>query len=232
VDATSGMEPCSATYSGPDSEHAELVGTCRDRAGNAATLTVPLRYEATPPALKVRASAGDGTVSLRWRSNTRVQVVRSPGVRGVHASRLYEGASGAFTDTRSRNGVRYTYTLSATNGAGNVTEHSISVTPGPRLLAPAENAPVTAPPLLRWTPVRGASYYNVQLFGARKLLSIWPARSSLQLSRAWRFLGREYRLAPGRYTWYVWPGFGPFSAARYGARIGHRSFVVHSRPVG
>src|SRR5262249_48768726 len=36
TDATSGMEPCSATYAGPDSSHAHLIGSCRDRAGDAA----------------------------------------------------------------------------------------------------------------------------------------------------------------------------------------------------
>ena len=86
LDGTSGAEPCSATYAGPDSTSARLVGSCRDRAGNVATLGASLRYEAAPPPLSVGASAGDGTVSLRWRSNTNVEVARSPGVRGPHAS--------------------------------------------------------------------------------------------------------------------------------------------------
>jgi hypothetical protein len=103
---------------------------------------------------------------------------------------------------------------------------SITITPGPRLLAPAANARLSTPPLLRWTSVKGATYYNVQLYRGHKLLSAWPVSPSLQLTRAWRYGGAEQRLAPGRYTWYVWPGFGAFGAARYGPLIGHRTFIM------
>ncbi len=55
--------------------------------------------------------------------------------------------------------------------------------------------------MLAWTPVRGATYYNVQLFhGGGKVLSMWPAHARLQLPRAWRFKGHHYRLRPGRYA--------------------------------
>ena len=128
--------------------------------------------------------------------------------------------------------MRYTYTLKAKNRAGNVTKRSISLVPGPRLLAPATNALLTTAPLLRWTPVKGASYYNVQLFRGQKLLSAWPAHSSLQLNRAWRFAGIEHRLAAGRYSWYVWPGYGAIGAARYGSPIGHSTFIVRSSSSG
>jgi hypothetical protein len=232
LDATSGAEPCSATYAGPDSASARLLGSCRDRAGNVATVGVSLRYEATPPPFSVGASAGDGTVSLRWRSNTNVEIARSPGVRGPHASTLYSGSSGSFTDNHARDGVRYTYTLRAKGRAGNVAKRSISLVPGPRLLAPAPNARLTTPPLLRWTPVKGATYYNVQLYRGQKLLSVWPVHSSLQLNRVWRFAGIEHRLAAGRYSWYVWPGYGAIGETRYGPLIGHRTFIIHSSASG
>jgi hypothetical protein len=228
TDAMSGMEPCSATYAGPDDTSAEVTGTCHDRAGNLATFAAGLHYQSTPPPLTARASAGDGMVALRWRASTSVAVVRSPGLRGPAASKLYEGAAGSFTDRHPRNGERYTYTLTAKDRAGNRSSRTFAVTPGPRLLAPAANERVTAAPLLRWTPVKGAGYYNVQLYRGRKLLSIWPVRSSLQLNRVWRYAGNEYKLTPGRYSWYVWPGLGRFAAARYGPLIGHRTFVVQS----
>ena len=81
--------------------------------------------------------------------------------------------------------------------------------------------------MLTWTPVRGATYYNVQLYrqGA-KVLSMWPAHARLQLPRNWRFDGHRYRLRPGRYRWFVWPGFGKRSAGRYGHRIGAGTFVA------
>ena len=61
--------------------------------------------------------------------------------------------------------------------------------------------------MLRWTPVRGARYYNVQLFRkGRKILSAWPRRAHFQLERRWRFKGRKRKLADGDYRWIVWPG--------------------------
>ena len=58
------------------------------------------------------------------------------------------------------------------------------------------------------------------------MLSAWPRRASLQLKQEWRFRGKRRRMKPGEYRWYVWPGDGPRSANRYGARIGRRSFTV------
>ena len=129
---------------------------------------------------------------------------------------------------RVSNGVRYTYTITARDQAGNSSVRSVVVTPGPQLLSPAPNARLTDPPMLAWTPVRGATYYNVQLYSGdpRKVLSLWPAHASLQLKRTWRFDGRRYRLRPGRYRWFVWPGFGKRSAGRYGNRIGSGTFIV------
>jgi hypothetical protein len=94
---------------------------------------------------------------------------------------------------------------------------------------PRANAVVSAkrPLVLRWARVRGARYYNVQLHrGARKVLSAWPSRPRLRLKRRWSYAGKLYRLRPGRYVWYVWPGYGRRSAARYGELLGRRTFRV------
>jgi RTX calcium-binding nonapeptide repeat (4 copies) len=95
-----------------------------------------------------------------------------------------------------------------------------------RLLAPPDDAVVSRPPVLRWSAVSAATYYNVQLWrGNRKVLSRWPARPRLQLGRSWRFHGRWYSLSPARYRWYVWPGY------RWG--YGHyrrRDFIVGRPP--
>jgi hypothetical protein len=75
--------------------------------------------------------------------------------------------------------------------------------------------------------VRGARYYNLQLWRrGRKILSVWPARPRYQLKRRWRYGGRSWRLGPGRYRWFVWPGFGPRPKADYGRRIGPGRFRV------
>src|SRR5919108_496835 len=135
---------------------------------------------------------------------------------------------------------RHSFTVRAADRAGNVE-------PGPptarwsvtgvvrrvaasALFAPAAGARVTRPPLLRWRPVRRATYYNVQLYRAgRKLLSTWPRRTKLQLRSSWRFAGQQQRLTPGTYRWYVWPGYGPAAARKYGRMLGTSTFVVTGR---
>ena len=83
------------------------------------------------------------------------------------------------------------------------------------------------PPLLRWKRVRRATYYNVQLYRkGRKVLTRWPRRASLQLRRRWRYGGKPRYLAPGRYRWYVWPGYGRRSAHKYGRLLGKSHFTV------
>jgi hypothetical protein len=96
------------------------------------------------------------------------------------------------------------------------------------LIAPAAGAVIRAGrrPLLRWTPVPGASYYNVQLFRGGKILSVWTSQPQYRLALRWRHDGRRYRLRRGDYHWIVWPGFGPRSRADYGRRIGRRTFEV------
>ena len=105
----------------------------------------------------------------------------------------------------------------------------------PLLYAPANGTAVTAPPLLRWTGVAGATYYNVQLFRARsaqaaqagtKILSAWPTRPQIALASTWKYAGQTQRLTPGTYVWFAWPGFGAKSANRYGPALGQSTFVV------
>lgn len=75
--------------------------------------------------------------------------------------------------------------------------------------------------------MRGARYYNLQLWRrGRKILSVWPARPRYQLKGRWKFGGGSWRLEPGRYRWFVWPGFGPRSKADYGRRLGPGRFRV------
>jgi hypothetical protein len=237
TDSTSGIAGCStSTYSGPNSAVASVTGSCTDRAGNVATMPTSVHYDATPPPLALSASPGDQVVGLHWRSGAEpapiasFNVVRTPGLDGHRSSVLYRGRSGALTDSRVRNGVRYRYVVTASDEAGNVTTQTLSVTPGPRLLSPSLGARLSAPPLLHWTRVRRASYYNVQLYRLGKVLSTWPAGTRLQLALRWSFEGKHYRLTPGRYRWYVWPGFGRRSTARYGPLVGSGTFTITTSP--
>lgn len=231
--AFSGIASCtSSTYSGPSSPTASVAGTCTDNAGKTVGTSLGLEYDDTPPSLSVATDPADRSVALAWQAGgdvapvASVDVVRAPGLSNAQASTVYRGDSGTFADTRVRDGVRYTYTVTATDQAGNATAREVAVMPGPRLLSPVSNALLSQAPMLSWTPVHGARYYNVQLYRGRKVLSTWPVHARLQLHRTWRFEGHRYRLRPGRYRWYVWPGFGRLAAAHYGRRIGSGTFVV------
>jgi hypothetical protein len=86
---------------------------------------------------------------------------------------------------------------------------------------------VSAPPRLSWRTLKGATYYNVQLFrGKKKVLSAWPHGNHLQLKATWKYRGHRLGLKPGSYHWYVWPGLGGRTAQHYGRMIGRSSFRV------
>jgi hypothetical protein len=230
ADGLSGLAGCDPlAYAGPEDSAAAVVQpVCRDVAGNVGSRVFTIPYDDSAPALKrIKTRPGDRIVRFNWAAADadKVRVMRSPGRGGDERTELHDGPGNALVDAHVRNGRRYEYRFIAVDQAGNVSSRMVGVVPGPRLLSPDGNARVDEPPRLRWTPVRGADYYNVQLFrGDRKVLSTWPTRSRLQLRRAWRYLG-ERRLEPGRYRWIVWPGEGPRSANDYGPRIGRRSFV-------
>jgi hypothetical protein len=73
---------------------------------------------------------------------------------------------------------------------------------------------------LTWRARPKVKYYNLQLFrNGRKILSAWPTVAHYTLKPSWRYRGHTYKLAAGRYRWYVWPGYGPRSAHRYGRLV-------------
>jgi hypothetical protein len=233
TDNLSGLDQCPPALVAPSlaSAAAPFAGTCTDRAGNVASRVFTLPYDATPPSVPVvTPHPGDGAVRLvvHAAADTAVlRISRTPGLHGARRSTLYEGRPAGLTDSRVGNGRRYRYVVTAIDEARNAARRHLAVTPGPRLLGPSGGATVAAPPRLEWTRVRHARYYNVQLFrGGRKVLSSWPTRAALQLRATWRFGGHGVRLTPGRYRWYVWPGFGPRRERRFGALVGSRHFLV------
>jgi hypothetical protein len=227
-DGLSGLAGCDqAAYAGPDSAAASIVATCRDMAGNLATRAFPLQYDATAPDLTtLDAETGDRLVQLSWPGVATAKAQRRPGLRGARTTTLRAQADG-LNDLRVRNGVRYRYVVTVADEAGNTSKRTIAAVPGPHLLQPLGGITLAAPPLLRWTPVRGARYYNVQLFrDGKKILSAWPRKPRLQLERRWRFAGDRRRLTEGDYRWFVWPGEGARADRGYGDRIGARRFTV------
>jgi hypothetical protein len=230
TDGMSGIASCSsAGYSGPDNPAGSLAGSCKDKAGNVGHGSFPLKYDSTPPTLvKLTAAAGNRTLDLAWVASpdTRlVDVSRSSSAPGVKAGLVYSGTSASFRDTRLKVGAHYQYTVTAVDQAGNRVSQTLAVTATGALLAPAPAQSVSRPPVLRWAPVRRAAYYNVQLVRGKKILSSWPATNHLRIPASWVFQGHHYRLRRGVYRWYVWPGFGVRSKARYGSVLGGSSFV-------
>jgi ribosomal protein L35AE/L33A/disulfide oxidoreductase YuzD len=192
--------------------------------------------------------AGDGKVTMSWRNPRdadfrRVSVVRITPGKTVKRQTVFQGTGRTVTDRRVKNGTTYRYRITTVDQSGNVSAGlERKVTPLPKLFGPLANAILTAPPTLQWLAVKGATYYNVQLWriggtgsqaaAARrptKVLSAWPGKPRYRLARTWRFEGRSYRLAPGRYKWYVWPGLGKRAANKYGPVVGESSFTVKAK---
>src|SRR5437762_3404064 len=170
-DSGSGLDGCSAgSYDGPASDSASLTGTCKDRAGNSASDSVSLKYDATPPTVsQVTAAPGNGTVTLHWTisPDSSVTVTRSAAKKGSADTTVYHGTGETFTDTKLTNGLRYRYSISVVDQAGNKAEAGATATPL-ALSVPRQGTRLTKPPNLTWSKVVGASYYNVQLFQGGK----------------------------------------------------------------
>jgi hypothetical protein len=233
TDAASGVEAClTVSYSGPDTTSGSFSGTCQDYAGNtSAPQTHTFKYDATAPTVaRATVEAGSKVATLSWRPAPGAKsyaVVRSPGRKGAKQSTVYRGTATHFVDRRVKNGVKYRYRVIGYDAAGNAAVAALVARPRPPLHLPRAGAHVKSPPLLAWEAVEKATFYNLQLFqGSEKVLSVWPARNRFRLQETWAFDGRLRALTPGRYRWYIWPGFGDKQKARFKARLGGSSFVV------
>jgi hypothetical protein len=230
TDATSQIASCTqATYAGPDSPNTSVSGSCSDNAGNQTAASYALKYDATPPTVtSFRVAPGNRKAKLDWnvKDASSIRVVRTPGLKGAAQSVVFsgQGSTKGFTDRKLQPGRQYQYSLTATDVAANQTAKALAFLARGALLFPAPSAQVTKPPYLVWAPKRGASYYNVTLTRGRRVFSAWPVKARLQLPRAWKYRGRSYKLRPGTYSWFVWPGYGSLSAGRYGKMLGGSTF--------
>ena len=171
-----------------------------------------------------RASAGSAPATSSKSSS-----LRSPGINGAKSTIVYRGNGAAFVDKTVKAGIRYRYEISVADLAGNVTTKAVmaeaaGAKKSTALLAPATGSVVKAPPLLRWKAVKGATFYNVQLYrNGRKLLSTWPGAAKLKLARTWTYGGKRYRLATGRLQVVRLgrPGHARETRLRKGARLEH-----------
>jgi hypothetical protein len=233
-DATSGIAGCtSLTYSGPDAGTGSVSGGCTDNAGNTSSSAFSFRYDATAPALSgVSVDSRAESDLLRWKSTSPTDTTMIRRVaRGAKADRtVFHGSGAAFTDKKIKANVEYRYLVRSFDEAGNSSKE-IAVVALPKVvtLGQAQYVPrAEDQPILRWPGVRGAGYYHVQLFRrGKRILAAWPRTPELSLRQTWKWQGRRYRLAPGRYRWYAWAGFGPRDAANY-KLLGKADFVVTS----
>ena len=233
ADSTSGLAGCSepARYAGPDVAQASVTGTCRDRAGNSAEAKLAFQYDATAPKLAVvKAKLDRGVARLDWERAgdvVRVEIVRAPGINGAKSTTVYQGNGAAFVDRTVKPGIGYRYLVSVADLAGNVAQKAVTTSKPSALLGPAPGAVVRTPPVLRWKPVKGATFYNVQLYrNGVKVLSTWPPKAVLKLGRSWTYAGKRQRLLPGTYRWYVWGAKGTRARPTYGRALGTSTFVV------
>jgi hypothetical protein len=231
-DATSGIASCSATtYSGPDKASAPISGGCTDIAGNVAPAPVSINYDATPPVLsKASVDSRNGADVVSWKSSSPSDTaVVQRWQRGTKSRPVvFRGAGGSFMDKKVAAGLEYTYAVQTFDEAGNASKRVLVA--GLAKIVTMRKLPyiprVADQPILRWGVVKGARYYNVQLYrGSKRVYAAWPTTNKLGLPAAWRWNGKRHRLSPGKYRWYVWAGFGARSFARY-RTVGSAQFVV------
>jgi hypothetical protein len=83
---------------------------------------------------------------------------------------------------------------------------------------------------LRWNAVAGATYYNLILWrDGTRILDLWPTTPRAVVPTTSVNHGPRSRLSPGRYLWFVYPGFGPKPARHYGALAGSGVLVVQPK---
>jgi hypothetical protein len=73
--------------------------------------------------------------------------------------------------------------------------------------------------VLHWRPVKGAVYYNVQVFdGRRRLVLAWPRQPRLRVPARLLRAGRSY-------DWYAWPAYGSYAHPRFGPALASARLV-------
>lgn len=237
TDALSGLAACDnpVVYKGPDRAKANVEGKCRDVAGNVSgAAQLGFRYDGTAPSLRgLTVDTGDGfakiTVSVAADASM-IEIARVPGLKGSKRTVVYRGRARTFTDRKVKNGVKYWYAVRALDEAGNDMLKAVSALPRLPVFAPKLGSVVSGPPLVAWTPVRKARFYNLQVYvGSTKVFTTWLTQTRYRLPRAWQFEGAQRELVAGRYRVLIWPAFGTRSKPRYGKLLGTTSFVIRHR---
>jgi hypothetical protein len=230
--------------------------TATDSHGNTATTSFPVTVVApgsaapprspptappatTPPAARDLVPPGEvanlrvestQVVRLSWQVPSDPDFDHSEVIRSdaddTSQTTVFRGSGSTVTDRDVKAGRTYRYIVSTLDRAGNRSKR-ISATASTVLmpLAPRDGAMVRRPPTLVWRPPSAGTTTSSSFSTLRRFE---PGRPALVFSctKAWRFSGRNYKLRPGTYSWFVWSGLGPRSGTEYGPQLG----VGRSRP--
>ena len=236
--ATDTFVPCandtSQSYTGLQEGAYGFTVQATNGIGNISQKSFSWTIDRTKPAAvaRFRALARDKVVRLEWKQPIdvdydHVRILRKRVGTGFWKTIATRDSATALKDTAVQNDVRYRYRIQSVDQAGNASA-SVEVNGRPsKIYSPVFGAIRRSPPLIDWTRVRNATYYNVQVWrNGQKVLSRWPLRSSTRLRSHWAFAGRTFSFTSGHYVVYAWPGFGRKASARYGGLLGWTAFEV------
>ena len=238
-----------ATTKGCDGQHllTDTVGTtltciASDLSGDSVSRTVTVHIDQTPPTAVVATPARPPDVSPFYTAPLPISWSATDPTSGIATctTLTYAGPDGpavAPTGTcRDRAGnvsapLPFTFGYNTTPPAPVLTVAPIAsqaVATGTSVTPTKTKAKAKAKrPTLTWRARPNVKYYNLQLFrNGRKILSAWPTVAHYTLKPSWRYHGHPYKLTAGRYRWYVWPGYGPRAAHRYGRLLAKGAVTV------
>ena len=234
TDATSGIAACTAPtrYAGPDLPKAAVVGACRDAAGNAAEAGQAFQYDATAPKLPVAKAEVEKGVRRSSGSARRTPCSSSSSARLASTAGRRPSSIEA-TARASPTGPSATASATATRSGratwrGTWSQKAVTANVDlPALYRPAAGAVVHAPLVLSWEAVKGATFYNVQLYRNKvKVLTFWPRDADLP-HRQDVALRRQAPAARAGQVRLVRLGReGDRAKPQYGKLLGSNSFVV------
>ena len=204
-------------------------------AGSSAALAIPAAADTTPPKAPtaVKGVVSSSLVTLSWK-NPKADLAKVVVVwNATRAPRSASDGTSVYKGTGSKVAVKLSklpagkkvhFAVFALDRAGNASRAASAMVsvPASTPLSVAPGGKLSGSPALSWKPVKGATYYNVQVFagsGTTKRVAIaWPVGTSYVLPAADLVKGTSY-------TWYVWPGIGAKAAAKYGTLIGKQTFT-------
>jgi large repetitive protein len=203
--------------------------------GQTATISIPSTTDKTPPKAPtaLHALLANGQINLTWKnpkSDLATITVVWNSKRAPRTSRdgnmIYhgDGTKVSLKLPKLQAGKQMRFGVFAVDRVGNVSvaaRATVNV-PQPSAVSLAPSGKLSGSPGLTWNAVTGATYYNVQVFegtqAAKRVGIAWPAVTKYTLPGTDMKKGKVY-------TWYVWPGIGAKSAAKYGKLIGKVTFT-------